>query len=298
MKKILSLLAAALILIAAAPAGAAWRVVAEKTVSGFGHPESVAHDPIKKCLYVSRFGPELKPTQKDGQGFISRLDLEGKVLEERFLPGPDKKMDKPKGIWVDGGKLWVTDIDGVWCFDLQTKRGQKAVIVGAQFANDVIALGPRLYVSDTALGVVYFIHPNDLLRAAPKEVRVMTKQPGQAPNGLYITRQKQFLMASSPADGSGRIFKLTKKAGRISWEPLTPPLGRLDGLGELEDGTLIYTDWAQKGLFVLEGDEKPRLLAGGFGGPADFALMPHGRGHVVVVPDLVKGDIRFITLEP
>ena len=34
-------------------------------------------------------------------------------------------MNKPKGIWIRGNRLWVTDIDAIWVFDLKTKEGKK-----------------------------------------------------------------------------------------------------------------------------------------------------------------------------
>ena len=64
----------------------------------------MAWDPGSKSLYVSRFGPELKPLQKDGKGFISKLDPKGKIIEERFLPAPGQVLHKPKGIWFAGGR--------------------------------------------------------------------------------------------------------------------------------------------------------------------------------------------------
>ena len=48
------------------------------------------------------------------------MSLAGKVLEEQFLPAAGDVLNKPKGIWVEGDRLWVTDIDVVWVFDLKT----------------------------------------------------------------------------------------------------------------------------------------------------------------------------------
>src|SRR5258705_13685782 len=94
------------------------KVISEKTATGFKFPESVAYDTEAKVLYVGSFGgTELKPGEKDNNGYISKVSLDGKMLEERFLPAAGVTMNKPKGIWVAGSRLWVTDIDGVWQFD-------------------------------------------------------------------------------------------------------------------------------------------------------------------------------------
>jgi len=62
------------------------RVVSEQTVKGFAFPETVTYDPQAKVLYVSEFGSELKPAEKDGKGRISKASLAGEVLDKQFLP--------------------------------------------------------------------------------------------------------------------------------------------------------------------------------------------------------------------
>jgi hypothetical protein len=86
-------------------------------------------------LYVSEFGSELKPAEKDGKGRISRVSLTGEVLDRQFLPasGEVLNLNKPKGLWVEGDRLWVTDIDVVWVFDLKSRRGRKLALPGVQF---------------------------------------------------------------------------------------------------------------------------------------------------------------------
>ena len=100
----------------------------------------VAHN----VLYVSQFVSALKPTRKDGMGRISKVALDGRVIEERFLPPKGVILNKPKGIWVQGNRLWVTDIDVVWEFDLKTKRGRKVALPGVKFANDPTVMGKAL----------------------------------------------------------------------------------------------------------------------------------------------------------
>src|SRR5262245_25225452 len=119
----------------ATAAQAQWRATSEQTVGGFVNPESVGCDARAKVLYVGNFGsPKLDPMLKDGMGFISKVGLDGKVIEKQFLPAADgEKLNKPKGIWIRGDRLWVTDIDVVWVFDLKTKKGRKLALPGVQF---------------------------------------------------------------------------------------------------------------------------------------------------------------------
>src|SRR5512134_2060635 len=128
----------ALAALAATAGAAAPKVVSEKSVGGFVNPESVGCDPQGKALYVGNFGaPKLDPAAKEGMGFISKLSLDGKVVDKIFFPAPGgEPLNKPKGIWIRGNRLWVTDIDAVWVFDLKTRKGKKFEIPGITFAND------------------------------------------------------------------------------------------------------------------------------------------------------------------
>jgi sugar lactone lactonase YvrE len=293
MKSFLALLMAAVLLAGAAPALAGWRVVSDKTVAAFGHPESVAYDPAGKVFYMSNFGPQLKPTQADGQGFISKLDLAGKVLDKKFLPGPGQSLNRPKGVWAADGRLWTTDIDSVWCFDLAGKKGKRLALPGAIFANDVTVAGGKLYVSDMEAGKIYLVAPADFLAAAP-QVRVMLSPPGFHPNGLWPRPGGGVIIATTrDLGGPGGLFK-ARDVGQVS--KIRGGLGGLDGVALLPGGAILYTDWTTGGLYVLEGGAPPVKLAGGFKGPADFALAPRGKGFLVAVPDLVTGQLRLITI--
>ena len=126
------------------------KVISEKTVTGFGYIESVAYDPREKVFYTGDFGPDLKPGDKDGKGFITKVSLDGKILEKRYCPPEGQTMNKPKGIWIKGTRLWVTDIDSVWLVDLKTKQSKRLELPGIQFANDPAIVGNALYVRTIA----------------------------------------------------------------------------------------------------------------------------------------------------
>lgn len=277
-----------------APA-AAWQAREIGLVAGLGHPESVAWDAMGGRAFAGRFGPERKPNQKDGLGFISRLDGDGKVVEERFLPRGGA-LHKPKGLWVADGRLWAPDIDTVWVFDLNSGQGRALAIAGAVFLNDAVVAGGKLYVSDTVANRIYLVEPADFLTAEPR-TSLLLEQSGLAPNGLWAEAGGSLLIASSPRDGShGTLHRLAPGAAEA--RAVTRPLGRLDGLAVLRDGVIVYTDWATGSIYALKPGGEPQKLAEGFGGPADFALIPSGAGYRMLAPDLVKGEIRVFELTP
>jgi hypothetical protein len=74
-------------------------------------------------------------------------------------------------------------------------------------------------------------------------------------------------------------------------------LGRIDGLYELADGSLLFTDWNTGSLSHWSEAGGVKQLATGFKGPADFTVIPgQGGAMTVVVPDLVQSQLRFIQL--
>jgi hypothetical protein len=162
------------------------KVISEKTVAGFGHVESVAYDPAGQAFYTSDFGPDLKPADKDGKGKITKVSLDGKILEDGFLPTKGQTLNKPEGIWISSNRMWVTDIDSVWVFDLKTKDGKKLELPGVTFANDPTVMNGELYVSDNRSDQLVRVEPADFLKskAAPK-ITVVFSGKSINPNGLY-----------------------------------------------------------------------------------------------------------------
>jgi len=281
--------------IAITPAFAAdLKAGAETVAKGFVFPESVGCDPAGKYIYVGNFGgTELKPAEKDGKGYISRATADGKIVDERFLPAQGETMNKPKGIWVAGSRLWVTDIDSVWIFDTKTRKGRKLPVPGIVFANDPAIVGGALYVTDNRDDKLYRIEPADFLDAKV-EPKITTVFAGRSvnPNGVFPGDKGDVLVVGfKSADSPRAIFKVGKDGEPV---PISTPLGRLDGLYRMKDGTLLVTDWNSGALFSWKGEGQRTDLATGFKGPADFCVMPKGAGYTVYVPDLVQGEVRII----
>jgi hypothetical protein len=283
--------------LAMAPAASAkeLKVLSETTTTGFGHIESVAYDPKGKVFYTSDFGPDLKPADKDGKGKITKVSLDGKILEDGFLPAKGQVLNKPKGIWIKGNRMWVTDIDGVWLFDLKTKEGKKLDLPGIQFANDPTVMGKVLYVSDNRSDQLVSVEPADFLKskAAPK-ITVVFKGKGVFPNGLYPGKGGSLLMVGF--EGKDKPHGIFEMAPGGEPKLISDNIGMLDGLYRMKNGDLLATDWVTGSLFQWNKKMGKKDLATGFKGPADFCVVANDKGLLVAVPDLVKGEIRFVQL--
>ncbi|MGH2397863.1 MAG: ATP-binding protein, partial [bacterium] len=89
---------------------------------GFQTPESVLYDTRADVYLVSNING--KPTDTDGNGFISRVSPAGKVLALKWIDGTKQgvTLNAPKGTAISGTTLYVADITAVRMFDRSTGR--------------------------------------------------------------------------------------------------------------------------------------------------------------------------------
>jgi hypothetical protein len=288
---------AAALAFAAAPTAKAkeLKVLSQKTIDVPGHIESVGYDAADKVFYLSNFGGALKPAGKDGKGHMTKMSLDGKVLQEKALPAHGEVMNKPKGNLIENGHLWVTDIDSVWEFDLKSGKSRHLPIPGYTFANDPTILGGALYVGDNRSDKLVKIEPADFLniKGDPK-ITLIFSGKGINPNGLWPAHNGDLLMVGFAGKDKPRgIYEM--KPGSDP-KLISKPIGMLDGLYQMKDGDLLVTDWVSGSLFQWNAKTGVHTLAKGFKGPADIAVVPNDKGYLVALPDLVTSKIHLIQL--
>lgn len=215
-------------------------VKAWETAPEFSIPESVCWDSSGITLYVSNING--KPTEKDGNGFISKISSEGKVIDKEWVTG----LNAPKGMGICGKSLFVTDIDRVAEIDLLSgKILHFYEAPGAGFLND-IAVGPEgdVYVSDMAGTTIY--------RISQQKLTTWLSDPLLTnPNGLFV--EGQFLMI-----GCKKIVRVPLAGDKPGlWLDGT---GSIDGLEGTGDGRFLFSDWTGNVYLVNERQEIVRLL--------------------------------------
>ncbi len=189
----------------------------------FKVPESVCYDPENKILYISNINGN--PSAKDGNGFISMMSLEGEVLDLEWVKG----LDAPKGMGVQNGYLYVTDIDKLVKISIsEGKILQKYPAVNAKFLND-IAIGKKdyVYVTDMQNTTIYRYKDGEFFVWMDDEILT-------SPNGLYIDDDFLFV-------GCKKIIKIN--TDDKSWEIIAGGTGGIDGLERLPDGNFVFSDW-------------------------------------------------------
>lgn len=255
---------------------------------GIDTPESAYYDADSNSLFVSQVaGP---PDRKDGVGWISRLDLEGKVIAARWVEG----LNAPKGMRAHKGTLWVSDIDQVVAIDIaQARITRRVPVADARFLNDV-AIGPdgTVYVSDMMLSRIYQVKGGNASVFAEGEDL-------EYPNGLLVDGGRLLVAAwgKPEADFStrvpGRLFSLdleTKKKTLITRDPT----GNLDGLELDGRGGFIVTDWIAGKVIHVAADGKTRTLLRLSQGTADHAYIP-GRT-LLVLPQMNENRVTAYDL--
>ena len=145
-----------------------------EVTQGMDAPESACV--YEGMLFVSQVGAG-GPTDKDGNGRISLLTLQGVVVKTDWITG----LNAPKGLRTTGGTLWAADIDEIVEIDISAaKVVKKHKVDGAKFLNDV-ATGPdgAVYVSDMALSRIYRVKDGKISIFAEGEDL-------EYPNGLLV----------------------------------------------------------------------------------------------------------------
>ena len=118
------------------------------------NPESVAYAPKQNVLFVSNVNG--KPTQKDQNGFISKVSpSNGSIIELNWVTG----LNAPKGIAIsnNNSRLYVSDITDLVEIDIDNGKIIKRFNApGSAFLNDVVSDNQgNIYVSDTITNTIY-----------------------------------------------------------------------------------------------------------------------------------------------
>ncbi len=241
---------------------------------GLHTPESVQCYGGK--VYVSNIGNP-PPDGKDGDGFISLLSEDGKVIKAKFVTG----LNAPKGIAFGEGKLFVADIDRIVVIDPEKGEIVKSIPVpGSKFLNDTAFYNGRVYVSDTQTNTIYAVDPQR------GKVKVFFRSPSlQGPNGLAFLPDGALIVVSW---GGGKVFKL--KGGRLV--TLAEGFKNLDGVVVTEDGTVIFSDFSDGKVYALKGN-KIKLLVSGLTSPADIGYC-NGK---LFIPEFLFNDVKVFRVK-
>ncbi|RUT79410.1 ATP-binding protein [Ancylomarina longa] len=188
-------------------------------------PESVFYDAENQCLYVSNI--KGSPSNQDGNGYLSKLNLQGKIIQQKWVSG----MDAPKGIAKYNNYLYVSDINDLVVIDItKQKIVKKYHGKEAKFLNDV-TVDPQkgiVYVSDMMQNCIYRLKDD-------KFEKYLDSEQLNHVNGLFF--EDDFLYAGV----MNQILKIDPKSKQIN--TLVDDTGNIDGLIGINKNEWIISDW-------------------------------------------------------
>ena len=296
MRTLLLVLAAGAVLVAqAVPPGQAPATSPRPlwTVStGLASPESAYYHPNSNSVFVSNINGEI--LNKDGNGYITRIAMGGKVIGEKWATG----LNAPKGIRSIGMTIWVADIDEVVGFELRADGAHlvsRLKVEGAQFLND-LATSPdgTLYVSDSNQSRIYMVRdgkPSVFLDAAD-----IVEQA----NGLLVDGDRLIVGTIGPAPAGGTLLAFdlkTKQRTRLT----TETVGGIDGIEKAEPGAYFITDVIGRRLLHVASGKVTTLATFNQAG-ADIGVSPMveqlAQAGTVFVPFLFANSVSAYDLYP
>jgi hypothetical protein len=260
------------------------------SLDGFMNPESVYADGAGG-YYVSNVNGA--PTDKDGNGFISKVSADGKMTTLKWIEG----LNAPKGMVMNGGKLYVSDIDQLIEIDAAAGKVTASYPAeGAVFLNDTaFDEAGNVYVSDIAKRKIWQL----------KDGKMAVWYEGDDlmhPNGLRVEGGKLIVAGwgrEMGDDGStktpGNLFTIDLATKKLENLGSGEGVGNLDGLERGADGTFLSTDFLAGALIRIKEDGTHEMLADLNAGSADLEVSEDGK--TAIVPQMMDNKVTAWGLE-
>ncbi len=189
----------------------------------FKVPESTLYYAPENVVFVSNI--DGKSNEKDGQGFISKISADGKVLLMNWAMG----LNAPKGMGIYKTKLYVADVDEIVQINVANgKVDHRYAVEGAVFLNDItVGDDGAVYVSDSRTGKIHRLKKGKISLFLQDKMGV---------NGLYAHHKDVYFVAKDT------LYKMKK--GKSTAVVATGLEKSTDGIVMLKSGNLIVSCWS------------------------------------------------------
>ena len=255
-------------------------------------PESCYYNKSTGHLYISQIG-EGGGMGKDGDGWISKYDIKGKLIKDKWAVG----LNAPKGLRSDGSRIWVTDIDRIVSYNIDSGVKEHDIkIDGAKFLNDLAcSKDGTVYFSDMIASKIY--------QYKNKKISILIEGADiEHPNGLLVEGGNLIIGAwgkeiqdDFTTKTLGRLLSLNLKTKKIT--PLTAkPLGNLDGVESDGKGGYVVTDWIVGKVFHVLKSGTSKTLATFPKGAADHAFIADKK--ILILPEMLENKVGAFDLSP
>ena len=273
--------------------------------SGTVYGQPIGDLKTPQCFIVSPSGEHYfianangDPGKRDNNGFISKLDTDGKLIDLHFIHGGTRGtlLHSPNGMAIVGKTLYVADLDTVRGFDINT--GQSTVSLSfSQFhvteLTDLIADGSgQLFVLDTEGNAIYqidttqdhivslYLHNDDL--ASPRGLAVHPKS-GRL---VVVSLEKGTVLEIAQDRSIKEIISNSFFTGRFR---------NLSGVDFDQYGNMYLSDLTAGKIWRVQPNKKMQVIA-------EFLISPSTvkidrAKHMILVPYLYAKGAEMNGLE-
>ncbi len=197
--------------------------------------ESVLYHSPSEVLFVACINGV--STDKDGNGFIAQVNLDGQIVNEKWATD----LDAPKGMGIYEDKLYVTNITQLVEIDLSSGEvTNRWEVEGSGFLNDItIGREGGVYFTDSSTDKIHLL----------KNGGISTWLEGTEVTGLngLLAEEDGLMLASMGSSNFARIDWDTKTV-----EVKTDSIGAGDGIASDGNGNYIVSSWAGE-VFYIDG---------------------------------------------
>ena len=189
--------------------------------------ESVLYDKTNNLLFVSCINGT-PPDKKDGDGYIAKVGLDGKIITPKWATG----LSGPKGMGIVGNTLYVTDIDRLVSIDMATGKIAKTWNVkGAKFLNDIsTADDGTVYFTDSNISSIYALKNDKVETIVDQDTSL------GGTNGIFVDGGMLMLAGMN----SGKVLRMDIKTHAV--QQVADGIGAGDGLEKYKTGWLV-SNW-------------------------------------------------------
>lgn len=208
-------------------------------------PESVFYDSLRENIYVTNIN-NVSPDNKDGDGFISKLQTNGKIDKLQWITG----LNDPKGMGMFGNTLYVADLDEIVEINIEKSEiVRKLKVEGSSKLNDVaVAKNGDVYISDPGINVVFKISEGVPLVWLGEDVEL------DKPNGLFMEEER--LLVAENKSGVLNVVNPDSKELR-EW---VIDLPSADGIARIDNNNYFVSNWNGEIYYIDFKGSKQKVL--------------------------------------
>lgn len=249
--------------------------VAQITVTNLQTPYSFVGSSSGKEYFISSINGD--PDAADNNGFITKLDGSGKVLNLKFIQGGSDgiTLNAPKGMALVEQTLYVADLDQLRAFDMVSGKPIVSISLASLAGQGRVRLtdvaydgGERLYCSDQLANRIYRVE------LPSRKVTLLVADAALAgPAGLVVHPKSGELIAVSW--DKGKIFAITPEGAIseiVSNGFFSSRFSNLRGVDFDRWGNMYVSDSTTGKVWRMTWDKRFQVIAEYLPSPGDLSI--------------------------